>query len=202
MVPERNGIEEVTDLDITEGAPQVDSGTGPTGTLQESDVYELVSNSRRRRVLAVLQEEDREVFVRELAEHVAAGETEESVETLRTQDRRRVETALRQFHLPKMAKMGVIDYDPRRKTATLAVPASTFAPYLDPRRVESTPWVPLLLVVGVLSIALFAVSRLVQDGVGVLVLGAYLLLLGVGCIAFGVHSSTSTSQDIGRLFKG
>lgn len=202
MVPERNGIEEVTDLDITEGAPQVDSGTGPTATLQESDIYELVSNSRRRRVLAVLQEEDREVFVRELAEHVAAAETEESVETLRTQDRRRVETALRQFHLPKMAKKGVIDYDPRRKTATLAVPASTFAPYLDPRRVESTPWVPFLLVVGVLSIALFAVSRLLQDGVGVLVLGAYLLLLGVGCIAIGVHSSTSTSQDIGRLFKG
>ncbi|MFB6135685.1 MAG: hypothetical protein ABEJ04_02905 [Halobacteriaceae archaeon] len=75
-------------------------------------VFELLSNQRRRHVMHYLRQHDREVELRELATQLAAWENEKPAEAVSHDERRRVYTALRQSHLPKMDEAGVIDYDP------------------------------------------------------------------------------------------
>lgn len=157
--------------------------------LTESQLYELVSNSRRREVLDILRREKREVYVREFAECIAAGEEGETVDTVRPSDRRRIETALRQFHLPKMSRMGAIEYDRRRKVVQPKLSPSIYAPYLDlelegrERRDET------LLGTGLLSLAVVIQAQFVSQELAVVLFSGYLLLLAVLCLVRGLPSA-------------
>ena len=81
-----------------------------TGMHQE--LFEVLSNQRRRfAVYAVAKEDEMELGT--LAERIAAWENEQPVESVSSQERKRVYTALQQSHLPKLAEAGLIDYDDR-----------------------------------------------------------------------------------------
>jgi hypothetical protein len=82
------------------------------------DIFHLLQNSRRRDVLAYLEETE-QTTLRELAEHIAASENGVSVAGLRSAQRKRVYISLYQTHLPKLAAHGVIDYDKSRGTVAL-----------------------------------------------------------------------------------
>jgi hypothetical protein len=76
-----------------------------TGELSESERYDLLSNGRRRAVLAVLERLETPIHLEDLAVAMAAedaldGETE-----------RQIKISLHHNHLPKMADLGAIDYD-------------------------------------------------------------------------------------------
>jgi hypothetical protein len=87
-----------------------------------------------------------------------------------------------------MAEAGFIRYDGRRKTARLAVPAETYADYLDPRSEgsERLSWEPLLTAVGAVSVVLFALPQLLL-GTGATedALALSPLLLGALCVLLG-----------------
>lgn len=81
--------------------------------LSHAEVFNVLSNERRLLVLEYLErrEGDR-VRLAELVDYVAARETGvESTSDLDPAARKRVYTSLRQFHLPKLAEAGVVDYD-------------------------------------------------------------------------------------------
>lgn len=165
--------------------------TSPTGEetsddagLTQSVIYSVISNDRRRYVLRVLREESREVYLREMAERVAAWENDESVEAVTTQERRRVETALRQFHLPKMDDAGFVTYNDRRKTVRLAVPASAFTDYLDPQPAENYRWNAIATMIGVGSILALVASQSFA-GVGPAIASTALLLVGTVLLSLG-----------------
>lgn len=189
------------DVGLTNVESATDRERRPDEHITESDIYHVISNERRRHVMKFLQRANREVHLRELAERVAAWENDESIESVTTQERRRVETALRQFHLPKMTEMGFVHYDTRRKTTRLAVPASAYADYLDPQSGRTYPVGVLCTVFGVASIVVFTVSQLVAADVGVVLASGYLLLLGtvfsLGGVAaaFGMIPSTTESDE-------
>lgn len=84
--------------------------------LDEDDVFHLLQNERRRRVLAYLREHDDGdgVDMREIVDAIAAEEHDTTVQALRSKERQRVYIALYQSHLPKLDEAGVIDYDQRR----------------------------------------------------------------------------------------
>lgn len=82
------------------------------------DIFHVLQNSRRRDVLAYLEETE-QTTLRELAEHIAASENDVSVAGLRSDQRKRVYISLYQTHLPKLAAHGVIDYDKSRGTVAL-----------------------------------------------------------------------------------
>lgn len=98
-----------------------------------------------------MQRANREVYLRELAERVAAVENGKSLDDITTRERRSVETALRQFHLPKMANAGFVEYNAQRKTAELAVDEAVLSPYLRPGAKEPFSRSALLLAVGALA---------------------------------------------------
>jgi hypothetical protein len=88
--------------------------------LEIGEVFELLKNERRRRVIEYLKDEDDgETTLDVLAEHIAALENDIDVRQLSSSQRKRVYIALYQCHLPKMDNFGVIDYDKDRGTVAL-----------------------------------------------------------------------------------
>jgi predicted transcriptional regulator len=82
-------------------------------------LFDVLSNARRRFVLAALLTADRSLSHSELATDVVRWETEMASTTGTPTERRDVEISLVHSHLPKMADAGVIDYDPDAGTVRL-----------------------------------------------------------------------------------
>lgn len=78
--------------------------------------------------------------LRELAEQIASWENDTSPAEITYQERRRVHNALRQYHLPKLADAGLVDYDPDERTVSLTEPARHHRFYLDVLPHRGLPW--------------------------------------------------------------
>jgi len=105
--------------------------TGPDdGRLPKSVVFEILSADRRQEVLRYLDESDGTAQLGELAEHIASLECECDIAQLSSQQRKRTYVGLYQCHLPKMADVGVIDYDSDRGTVALNERSGRLLEYL------------------------------------------------------------------------
>ncbi|RKD95259.1 DUF7344 domain-containing protein [Halopiger aswanensis] len=78
-------------------------------------VYDLLSDRRRRHLLYLLLDGDR-LPVDEIALRLAAWEGETPLPAVEDDRRRRIATALRHNHLPRLADHDVIEYDPDGET--------------------------------------------------------------------------------------
>lgn len=83
------------------------------GSIAESEIYHLLSNSRRRETMTLLWRRSEALTLRELSEEIAA--TEAGVSPAPRPLRESVYNALHQTHLPKLDSFGLVDYDPDRK---------------------------------------------------------------------------------------
>jgi hypothetical protein len=109
--------------------------------LHEDEVFDVLSNERRRYVYRYLDEQpDELVSLRELVDHVAACEYGKPARELTSDERNRVSTALNQFHLPKMDECGFVEFDSLRKEATLTEDARDLNVYLDVVPGPDVPW--------------------------------------------------------------
>jgi len=88
-------------------------------SLSLDERFEILKNERRRIVLRYLKEVGGTVRLNNLADRVTAIENDIEVEAITSDERKRVYVGLYQFHLPKMAKIGIIEYDQNRGTITL-----------------------------------------------------------------------------------
>lgn len=107
----KNTIAELTDP--SEGGSETTETEGSTTErpVEIGTVFELVKNKRRRYVLRYLIATDGNAMVDNLAEQVAAWEYDKNVETISTQERKRVYVSLYQTHLQKMDDASAISYD-------------------------------------------------------------------------------------------
>lgn len=108
--------------------------------LSLDDVFEILSNERRRRALWYLAEQEGPVPVRELSEHVAAVENDKPVAQLTSQERKRVYVGLYQSHLPKMDDLGFVEYDKPEGIIELGPHAVHVAPYLQQTDEAASRW--------------------------------------------------------------
>lgn len=106
------------EFDRMEGAESTGHGTGGRlryrGTEMDSmdATFEILSNPRRRNTISYLARSDEEmVHLRDLAEQIAAWENDVSMQEVKYNERKRVYTSLYQTHLPKMDRLGIIEYD-------------------------------------------------------------------------------------------
>ncbi|TYL38347.1 hypothetical protein CV102_11060 [Natronococcus pandeyae] len=102
------------------------------------EIFDLLSNHRRRYAIHYCKREDRPVELGELAEHVAAWELDKDVEGVTSTERKRVYTSLQQTHLPTLEKANMIDFDER--TIELTEEATELDVYLDVVPADSIPW--------------------------------------------------------------
>lgn len=109
--------------------------------LSREEVFEIFSNRRRRYALHYLKRRDDEnVPLGELAEYVAAWENDKPVDGLTADERKRVLTALRQYHLPKMEDCAFVEFDQMRGTVRLEEPVAELDVYLDVVPGPDVPW--------------------------------------------------------------
>jgi len=110
--------------------PESYSGTTEPQKPSRQQLFTLISNVRRRRVLAMLTaDDDREKS--DLADQIAAEENGCRVLQLSGQQRKRVYISLHQSHLPDLAAAGAIDYDADRGTVGRGEHFWAFADVLD-----------------------------------------------------------------------
>lgn len=111
------------------------------------DVYEALSNRRRRYALHHLKQLDTDgpVDLADISTQVAAWETGDDPETLGYDDRKNVHTSLYQFHAPKMDDLGLVNYDRNRGTVELTEHGEDVDIYLDAVTGRQIPWATYFL---------------------------------------------------------
>lgn len=158
-------------------------GESESEVLPSDDVFEVLSNHRRRMVLYHLQEAGGRIAVNELAEHVAAMENDLPVEELSSQQRKRVYVSLYQTHLPKMAQLNLIDYDQQEGNVALTSRSANINRYLGQDHDSQQAWGIPTIALGTLVVAL-SVIVLVDASIGdaaiILTVAATILLVVVG----------------------
>ena len=147
------------------------------------DVFEVLSNQRRRYSIHYLKRRNGDpVAVSELTDWVASWENGKDIDALTHRERKRVRNALRQFHLPKMAEYGFVEYDSRHGVIELTEAASDANFYVDSLTGRDIPW-------GVYYLGLSAVSVVCLLGIWA---GSYPFSL-VSPLHYGVFFATALS---------
>lgn len=118
--------------------PQSDVDT--SATISTEDVYQVLSNRRRRYAIHYLKQSDETVDVSTLAEQVAAWENHKSVTELDSQERKRVYISLYQSHLPTLEERGLVNYDDDRGVVELTDSIADAEVYLEVVAGENVPW--------------------------------------------------------------
>lgn len=125
-----------------------DSGSG------RGEIFDLLSNHRRRYAIHYCKLEEDPVTLSDLAEQVAAWEEEKTVEELTSAERKRVYTSLQQTHLPTLDRAGMVEFD--NGTVELTERADELDVYLDVVPGDSIPWGVYYLGVSGLALAMLA----------------------------------------------
>lgn len=87
--------------------------------LSPDDVFEILSNARRRFMIDYLHQQGGSQSLSDIADHIASREYETPVDQIGNDQRRRVYISLYQTHLPKLVEYGVVEYDEDEKSVSL-----------------------------------------------------------------------------------
>ena len=130
--------------------------SGTPEPLSRDEIFDLLSNHRRRYALHAVKRIDGDVEIADITEQVAAWENGKSREEITSQERHRVYTSIQQTHLPAMNRAGIIEYD--NGTVTLADGAENLEVYMDIVPEQSIPWGEYYLGLAAVSGALLAAA--------------------------------------------
>lgn len=124
------GAEKPTNNTNLEMLEQASRSNG--SSLNKDEMFDLLKNSRRRSTIRYLREHEGSAELRDVAEHIAAEENDTTVRQLSSDQRKRVYIGLYQCHLPKLDKLGVVEYNKNRGTIELQESVTQLLPYLKP----------------------------------------------------------------------
>lgn len=110
--------------------PDVNEQMAAEESLSYDQLFELLKNKRRRRVLQYLLDVDDEITLDVIAEQIAAEENGKEIQQITSQERKRVYVGLYQCHLPKMDDCGAISYNKPRGRISTAENTELFRHYL------------------------------------------------------------------------
>nr|WP_238717353.1 hypothetical protein [Natronorubrum halophilum] len=173
-------------------------GTKMGADSDRGEIFELLSNHRRRYAVHYCKLEDEPVTLGDLAEHVAAWELDKEVQELTSAERKRVYTSLQQTHLPTLERADMIEFDDR--TIALTDRATELDVYLDVVPGDSVPW-------GTYYLGLAAVGSIVMAGLWLEVvpigtvpeLGWATLVFALFAVSAVVHVAQSRRMRLGEM---
>lgn len=122
--------------------------------LSQDDVFEILSNHRRRFALHYLHQNGELAELGNIAEHVAAWENDIDVGEISSDERKRVYTSLQQFHLPKLDEKNIVDYDDREGVVSLNSMAEDVDVYLEIVEGRDVPWSQFYLALAAVNLAI------------------------------------------------
>lgn len=157
------GTETQTTTTETNRPPE---GGGPS----KGELFEALSNDRRRETLRyLLRQDDGRSTKGEVARHIAAQETDKSVEQVSSDERKRVYIALHQTHLPKLNDLGLVEYDSSQGALQVTEVGEGLPVYLDLATDEAEtdrPWGRYYVGLGLLGLAITVAIAAVQSTAG------------------------------------
>ncbi|MBB6646629.1 DUF7344 domain-containing protein [Halobellus ruber] len=121
-------------------AQQVDGGSKPATELSEDELFDLLSNQRRRFAVHLLKHESETMEIGDMAEQIAAWENDIDTAELTGSERKRVYTALQQSHLPKMDRAGVVEFNKNRGVIEPTPAVEDVDLYMDVVEGKEIPW--------------------------------------------------------------
>lgn len=148
----------------------------PSGELSRDEIFDLLSNSRRRYVISYLLDNPEGTTLQELARAIAAEENDCAIDDVTKKQQKRVYVSLHQTHVRRLSEVGVIDRDDDR---LLAGPrASELAPYFgQPEAKRPWHWYYLVVVLaGGVAFALAALDVVVFAAIDTAIVSAAVLL--------------------------
>lgn len=119
------------------------------GSLPKDEIFDLMSNHRRRYVIHHCKQVREPISLSDLAEQVAAWEKDKTIEELGSAERKTVYTSLQQTHLPRLERAGIITYEDGE--VELTDQTERLDIYLDIVPANSIPWGVYYLGLSVLS---------------------------------------------------
>lgn len=129
-------------------------------SLTQGEVYDLLSNARRRFVISYLRDRDEPVELNDLSRDVAAWENDTDVENLTDQQIKRVYVSLYQTHVPKLSESGIVDYDQDSGDVALTSNVNTLDTYLPDSDGDGRPWQAVYGTIAVAGLAAYAAVSL------------------------------------------
>lgn len=109
------------------------AGKGPEDTatdgLEETTIHDVLSNDRRRRLLSLLANGRGSYSLRELSERIAEQESGESPAPRNL--RQSVYVSLQQTHVPRLVRLGIIEYEEDTTNVVLSDRADDVTVYLE-----------------------------------------------------------------------
>ncbi|ELZ36467.1 DUF7344 domain-containing protein [Halorubrum tebenquichense] len=169
-------------LAADEGESPADDGSRSAAGVAADDLLELLSNRRRRYLWRALRREGAELELSDASRRIAAWENGVDIKDVEYDQRKSVYNSLHQFHCPKMADAGLIEFDKRSSTVRLATelpPQLTVTVEPDTEDVRNTACGALAVAGGVV----LGAWALRLPVFGTLSLAAVGLSLGIGATA-------------------
>ncbi|WP_435185955.1 DUF7344 domain-containing protein [Halobellus sp. EA9] len=164
-----------------------DAGDSADEALHKDEIFDLMSNHRRRYAIHYLKGADDPVPLAELAEQVAAWEHDKRVEEIASAERKTTYTSLQQTHLPRLDRAGVVDFEDGE--VELEDRVERLDIYLDIVPANSISWGMYYLGLSAFAILVLAalwVDFLPTDGVPVLAYPA--VLIAMFAVSAGYHA--------------
>jgi hypothetical protein len=99
--------------------------------ISQDNVFDALASKRSRYVLVALREGEGPLEIPELVDLVASWETDKPIDLVSEEHRQRVFTSLRHSQLPKLAMMGLVEYDEAEPLVARGPHAEQVDAYLD-----------------------------------------------------------------------
>lgn len=148
-----------------------------TDALSRDEVYDILSNGRRRFVIYLLRDEGEPVPLSELSDRVAAWENDLPVDELTDQQIKRVYVSLYQTHIPKLEDSGIVEYDKDSGLVSLTSNVSSLDAYLPEEERREIPWQTIYLALAVVGLAVYGVATMASGAIPQATLNAVGLLV-------------------------
>lgn len=127
-------------------------------SLEESEVFHILGNDRRRAIVQLLAEESGQVDVSDVASEIAASETETT--PVPNNLYKSVYVSLQQTHLPQLEEDAVIEYDSDAKTIQPGPHFEAVLQYIDGHASARSTVLQLHLALCVLGLVVIALAGL------------------------------------------
>ncbi|MFW5895831.1 MAG: DUF7344 domain-containing protein [archaeon] len=111
-----------------------------SGRLSDDELFEVLSNRRRRYAVHALEETDGAAEIGDIAEQVAAWEYDVDVDEVSYEERKRVYTALQQSHLPMMDDTGIVEFNKNRGLVEPTDSLNDIEVYMEVVQGNEIPW--------------------------------------------------------------
>jgi DNA-binding transcriptional ArsR family regulator len=166
--------------------------------LSRDEVFGLLANPRRRRVLHYLRHHGGTATLSEMASRIAAWETGVDVDGLSAGDRKSVYTSLQQTHLGRLDDAGVVEVDRDRGHVRATPAVEQLEVYLEIVPGRELPWREYYLALGAVSTALAIVAWGDVGAFAAVPDGALAgLVAGVLTLSAAVHVALERGNRIG-----